>query len=220
MRILLIEDHPIVRAACRRLLESRDGLQTWEAHNGADGLKLCQENFPDIIILDLQLPDFKGLDMLRRLLTEFPQAKVLIFTMYEDAAIASEAMKAGAMGYITKGDNPDTLIEALDSLSKGVSYLGPAIAQKFALSNLSSGENKVGRLTPRELEIFSLIGEGLSLDAIAVHLGISYKTVANRSGLIKEKLGLQTTVALVKTAVEWRQRKGLFSDSVARPGLA
>lgn len=200
-----------MRAACRRLLALRDDCQVSEACNGGEGLDECRQSWPDIIILDLQLPDVRGLEALQALLAELPDARILVFSMYEDATIVAQALAAGAMGYGAKSEDPEALLAAIESIGGGSSYLGPAIAQKLALGNLQRGRDAPGRLSPRELEIFTLLGEGLSFEQIAGRLGITYKTVANRSTLIKEKLNLRTTVALVKAAVERRERVGVSS---------
>lgn len=208
-RILLIEDHPIVRAGCRRLLQSRDGVEVIEASSGADGLRLNREQRPYLVILDLNLPDANGLDVLRRLLHETPEVKVLVFSMYEDPAFVAHALEAGAVGYVTKNDDPDTLLEAVDKAGQGAIHLGRTVAQKLALMNLRPPADPLRGLSPREQQVLDLLGDGLSLSEIAGRLDISYRTVANLSSQLKNKLGVSGTSALVKLAVEQR-RQGVF----------
>jgi two-component system invasion response regulator UvrY len=203
--ILLIEDHPIVRAGCRRLLQSRNGIEIIEADCGAEGLRLNRERSPDLVILDLNLPDTNGLDVLRQLLRETPAVKVLVFSMYEDPAFVANALEAGAVGYVTKNDDPDTLLEAVDKAWQGSVHLGHTVAQKLALMNLRSPNSSLRNLSPREIQVLDLLGDGRSLSEIAGRLDISYRTVANISSQLKNKLGIGTTSGLVKLAVEQRR---------------
>lgn len=211
--ILLIEDHPIVRAGCRRLLQSRNGVEIIEADCGAEGLRLNRERRPDLIILDLNLPDTNGLDVLRQVLRETPAVKVLVFSMYEDPAFVAHALEAGAVGYVTKNDDPDTLLEAIDKAWQGSVHLGHTVAQKLALMNLRSPNSSLRNLSPREIQVLDLLGDGRSLSEIAGRLDISYRTVANISSQLKNKLGVGTTSALVKLAVEHR-RLGLLRSGL------
>lgn len=203
--ILLIDDHPIVRAGCRRLLQSRNGVEIIEADCGAEGLRLNQERRPDLIILDLNLPDTNGLDVLSQLLRDTPAVKVLVFSMYEDPAFVAHALEAGAIGYVTKNDDPDTLLEAIDKAWQGSVHLGHTVAQKLALMNLRSPGSSLRNLSPREIQVLELLGDGRSLSEIAARLDISYRTVANISSQLKNKLGIGTTSGLVKLAVEQRR---------------
>lgn len=211
--ILLIEDHPIVRAGCRRLLQSRDGIEIIEADCGAEGLRLNRERRPDLIILDLNLPDATGLDLLRQVRRETPAVKVLVFSMYEDPAFVANALEAGAVGYITKNDDPDTLLEAIDRAWQGSVHLGRTVAQKLALMNLRSPGSALRNLSPRETQVLELLGDGRSLSEIAARLDISYRTAANVSSQLKSKLGVASTSGLVKLAVE-QQRLGLLRSGV------
>lgn len=209
--ILLIEDHPIVRAGCRRVLQSRAGIMLIEANCAAEGLRLNREQRPDLIVLDLNLPDANGLDLLRQLRGETPSAKVLVFSMYEDPTFVAHALEAGATGYVAKNDDPDMLLEAIDSVAQGRTYLGHTVAQGLALMNLRGSGGVLASLSPREREVLELLGEGRSLSEISARLEISYRTVANISSQLKHKLGVATASALVKLAVEHR-RAGVLTS--------
>lgn len=208
-RVLLIEDHPIVRAGCRRLLQTRPGLELAEAASAAEGLRLHADLLPDLVILDLNLPDANGLDVLRQLRAARPDARVLVFSMYEDPAFAAHAIEGGALGYVTKSDDPDTLLEAVDKALRGEVHLAHGVAQKLALLHLRRPDDKLHSLSRREREVLDLLGEGHSLAEIAARLAISYRTAANVSSQLKGKLGAATTSALVRIAVEQRQAKAL-----------
>jgi len=187
---LLIEDHPIVRAGCRRVLQGREGLDVIEASTAAEGARLHRERRPDLVILDLSLPDANGLDLLRELRAENATTRILVFSMYEDAAFVARALEAGAAGYVTKNDDPDTLLDAVDKALQGGIHLGHALAQKLAL---------------RQLQVLDLLGAGCNLSEIAARLAISYRTVANVSSQLKGKLGVASASALIKLAVEQRR---------------
>ena len=212
--VLLIEDHPIVRAGCRRVLESREAIEVIEARCAAEGSQLNRERRPDVIILDLNLPDASGLELLRELLRETPGAKVLVFSMYEEPAFVARALDAGAVGYVAKNDDPDMLLEAIDRAAQGQIYLGHTVAQKLALMNLQAGGGgALSSLTPRERQVLELLGEGRSLSEIAARLEIGYRTVANISSQLKQKLGVATATGLVKLAVEHR-RAGILTSGL------
>jgi DNA-binding NarL/FixJ family response regulator len=200
--ILLIEDHPVVREGCRRLLEGRGGFAILEAQTGAEGLRLSAERAPAVIVLDLNLPDAGGLDMIGRLLGHSAAARILIFSMYEDPIFAARALEAGARGYVSKNDDPEAFVEAVETIARGGTYLSHAVAQKIALMSLKGSDNPMRGLTRRELDLLHLLGKGKSLGEIAGQLGISYRTAANIASNIKGKLNLSTTAELVKLAVD------------------
>jgi two-component system, NarL family, invasion response regulator UvrY len=117
MRILLIEDHPIVRMACRQLLRGREGTEVIEVATSAMGLSEARRNVPDIVVLDVRLPDGNGLDLLVVLLSEQPDLKIIVFSMYEDPVFARRALENGVRGYLTKIDDPDALLQAIGTVS-------------------------------------------------------------------------------------------------------
>jgi two-component system invasion response regulator UvrY len=200
--ILLIEDHPVVREGCRRLLEGRGGFAILEAQTGTEGLRLAAERAPAVIVLDLNLPDAGGLDMIGRLLGHNAAARILIFSMYEDPIFAARALEAGARGYVSKNDDPEAFVEAVETIARDGTYLSHAVAQKIALMSLKGSDNPMRGLTRRELDLLHLLGKGKSLGEIAGQLGISYRTAANIASNIKGKLNLSTTAELVKLAVD------------------
>lgn len=184
------------------MLQSRAETETIEASTGAEGLTLCKMADPDIIILDLNLPDMSGFMLLQRILEERPGAVVVVFSMYEDPTFVTRALEAGARGYITKSDSPDALIEAIDKVIKNEIYLGVAVAQKLALMNVHGAGGRLRSLSPRELEVMKLLGQGKSVTEIAGHLNASYRTAANLVSQLKAKLDVSSTAALIKLALE------------------
>jgi two-component system, NarL family, invasion response regulator UvrY len=214
MRILVVEDHPIVRAGVRRLLQGADGTEIFEAANAADGLRLTGELRPQVIILDLRLPDTDGLELLSPLMACDPAPKIIVFSMYEDPAFAARALEAGAKGYVTKNDDPDVLVQAVETVSNDGVFLTTSIAEKLGLLTAKIRDDLLRDLSSRERELINLIGEGKTLAEIAKQLAISYRTSASIAAQIKNKFNLNNTAALIKWAVEhqrldpFRQRKG------------
>lgn len=202
MRILLIEDHPIVREGCRRLLQGVSGTEVREAVNAVDGLRLSHEFSPEIILLDLRLPDGNGLNLLDSLMSCDPVPKIIVFSMYEDPAFAARALEVGAKGYITKNDDPDVLLQAIDKVRDGGVFLTASMAEKLALMTTNAGSDPLRDLSSREREVLDLLGQGMTLAEIADQLKVSYRTSAGIAAQIRSKLNVNSTAALIKWAVE------------------
>lgn len=206
--ILLVDDHPVVRAGCQSLLAEAGLSRVVEAADVAVALALWRSERPDVVILDLNLPggavgrDGGGMEVLRVMRAENPAVPVLIFSMHEDPAIAARALKAGARGYVTKNDAPETLVTAVRCVLAGRVHLDHALARELALMALAPSDDPLAVLTQREREILALVGRGLTAAAIAEALGISQKTVANACTQIKDKLGADSTRALIRIAID------------------
>jgi two-component system invasion response regulator UvrY len=199
--ILVVDDHPIVRAGCRQLIQQIPNTKVIEAETGEEGYRLFQENYPDMVLLDITLPGIGGLEVLRKMRANRENAKVLMFSMHEDPVFASRAMQAGAKGYITKNNAADYLVEAVEKVLAGKTYLSPDTAQQLAMLNIGAGTSVLSDLSRRELEILRLLGEGKSMTEISNLLGISYKTVANNLTQIKSKLDINKTAELMRFAI-------------------
>jgi DNA-binding NarL/FixJ family response regulator len=198
VRILIVDDHAIVRHGLARLLASDGDHQISQAASGREALDLVRTVYPDLIILDLNLPGMGGLELLRRLV-QSGAGKILILTMHAEALYARRALDAGAAGYVTKNATPDELMIAIRRVAGGGRYVEADIAQALALG---PGAETLDALSPRELEIMRLLVQGSSLAEIAAALGIGYKTVANTLSLIKSKLGVARTADLVRLAID------------------
>jgi two-component system, NarL family, invasion response regulator UvrY len=210
MRILLIEDHPIVRAACRSMLQANAEVEVREAATAADGVRLSREFGPDIIILDLRLPDGNGTTLLETLRADAPERKIIVFSMYDDPAFAGRALEAGARGYITKNDDPDVLLQAIECVGRGNVFLTASMAERLALINAGGGTDPVQNLSAREREVLGFLGEGKTLIEIADQLNVSYRTSASITAQIKAKLNIASTAALIKWAADHqRLRSGI-----------
>lgn len=203
--ILIVDDHRIVIAGCRRLLtESVAGYAVSDATNAEEALAAYAALRPDMVVLDLALPGTGGLEVLRRLLEMDPACRALVFSMYDDPIFVARALQAGAKGYLTKNDAPEELIVAVEAVLDGRIYLSHAMARELAVLNHAPGKRLRQELTPREREVLRRLGQGLALGDIADQLGISYKTVANTCTQMKEKLALNNTRELIRYAVEQR----------------
>jgi two-component system invasion response regulator UvrY len=201
IRVMLVDDHAVVRAGFRRLLEQQLNCQVVaEAADAERAYKLFVEHKPDVVVLDLSMPGLSGMETIRRIIAREPAARILVFSMHEDAAVAERAIQLGARGYVTKSSAPEILAAAVAEVAAGKLALSPDITQSLALLKLNGAENPLNALSAREFEIFRLLAGGYSVVAIAGLLSLSGKTVANYHSLIKQKLGIASDVELVLLA--------------------
>ena len=201
MKLLLVDDHAVVRAGLQRLLAASAGTTVLEAANGRDALALIRSERPDLVVLDMNLPGLGGLELLRRLLQEQPGLRVLVLTMHDDLVYADGVLQAGASGFVTKNTSAEELLAAIQRVSEGGRYIEHEIAQALALRSVAAG-NAPPTLSEREHEILRLLANGYSLGEIAEAIGVSYKTIANACSQIKTRLGVERTTELVRMAVE------------------
>jgi two-component system, NarL family, invasion response regulator UvrY len=205
MKLLLVDDHAIVRAGLKRLLAIIPGVELREAANGRDALTLFREEKPDVVLLDINLPGIGGLELLRRLVLENRDARVLVFSMHSEVIYARQCLQAGALGYVSKGAPPDEIIEAVRQVAKGNRYIERQIAQELALRVVEGGPAATTTepdLTARDIELLRLLSQGRSLTEMANEIGVSYKTVANTISLMKSKLGVSRTADLMRIAIK------------------
>jgi two-component system, NarL family, invasion response regulator UvrY len=202
IKILIVDDHAIVREGYRSLLEKQPGMRVvGEASNGAIAYTRFQETAPDVVIMDLSMPEQGGLEAIVRICQRDPAARILVFSMHENPAFAVQATRAGAKGYITKGSEPETLIRAVHDVYRGKHVLSPDIAQALALTKLGGEGEVLAKLTVREFEILRMLVEARSTEDIAQELRISPKTVSNSHYHIKKKLGAASDIELVRIAL-------------------
>ncbi len=209
LRVLLVDDHAVVREGYRRLLErSRDICVVGEAATAAEAYQVfCQVN-PDVVVMDISLPDVSGIEGMRRLLLREPGARILAFSIHDEAIFPSRAFKAGAAGYVTKASAPEVLVDAVRTVARGERFLSPDIAYTLALQGVSGRNTALDALSTREFEIVRLLATGHSVKTIAEKLCLNHKTVANHQSNIRQKLGAQTPVQLIQIATE----NGLLAD--------
>lgn len=201
INVLLVDDHPVVREGYRRLLEISGRIQVVAQAATADEAVLEFGRIrPHVAVVDIALPGVSGIEATRRILVDSADARILIFSMYEDAVFARRALAAGASGYVTKSSAPRVLVEAVEALAAGRRYLSPDVAQTLALH--PHGEDAaIHGLSARELEILQLLLQGYTPTDIARQLGLNQKTVSNHQSTIKQKLGAETAAQLLHAAM-------------------
>lgn len=208
--IMLVDDHAIVREGYRSVLQKQSGLRVVaEAADGAEAYRLFKETEPDLVIMDLSMPGIGGVEAIRRLRQWDRGARVLVFTMHQNAAFAVQAIRAGASGYVTKMSPPEALVRAVFDVLDGRIALSPDIDHELALSRLSDETVAADVLTAREFEVLRLLLAERTTAEIAELLHISPKTVANLHYLIKSKLGVGSDIELVRLAL----RQGILSQT-------
>lgn len=201
--ILLVDDHAVVREGYRRLLERRPDLRVEaEAGSAEEALQRLRERSFDVIVLDLSLPGMSGIELTGRILQRQPQARILAFSMHRDPLFAAQALRAGALGYVTKSSSPDVLIQAVYRIAAGEKVLSPDIAPDIALTLLQGDKNPVEQLSAREFEILRLLLDGLDAERIGAILNLSPKTVQNGHYQIKAKLGVKSDIELTRLAMK------------------
>ena len=201
--IVLVDDHAVVRAGVRRLLEQEPLFEViGEAESGEKAYQILAELKPDVMVMDLSMPGMGGLEAIRRILMRYEKAKILVLSMHEDLSFANQALKLGAKGYLTKNTLADDLVKSIETVMQGDVFLSDEIAKKMAMQSISGNQDPVHELSAREFEIFRLLAEGLDIDAIASTLNISSKTVSNYQTMIKQKLNINTPIELIRYAIK------------------
>ena len=203
--VLIVDDHPIVLQGCRRVLEDAGMEPVLTASDLTAGYRLYRRYQPDAVIVDLavQGKGLGGLDLIRRIRTHNPRAHILVLSMHNDAMIVARSLEAGASGYVLKDTSSEQLVKAVQQVSNGVPYLDSELAMKVALVRSGGAQgNPLSDLTPRELQVLALLADGKPDDRIASELNVSYKTVANVSSQLKQKLQAGNLPELVSQAVK------------------
>ena len=206
MRVLIVDDHPIVASGCRALLAGQDdmpgGIVISEAADAESGERAFTADHPDVCVIDINLPTVSGFELARRILSRDASARIIMFSMNDDPIFAARAIEAGAKGYVSKSGDPNELVEAIRQVGKGGTYLPTAMARSIAFAGPAFAQNPLSRLSAKEMEILRLLSAGKSLSEIAWLVHSSYKTVANTSSIMRQKLGVRTSAELVRLAIE------------------
>lgn len=200
---LVIDDHPITHLGASRLLRDLGYDPVGQAMTAEDALsQIAVDPRPDLIVLDISLPGANGLDLVAPLLAAAPGARILVFSMNDQTGFAARALQAGARGFLSKNAPPDDFREAVRTLEAGAFYLSPRHAMALATLRAGAAADPLAALSDRERRVLGLIGRGLSLQAIANELDVSYKTAANTSSALKRKLGVDGINGLMKFALD------------------
>ena len=209
IKILLADDHEIVRSGLASMLNSYDDFEVIkEIPNGEKAYQAYTELLPDVLITDMSMPGIGGLEALRRICAKFRNARIIVFSMHENASLAMQAMSAGAKGYVTKSGDSQDLVDAIRQVISGKNYLSAEMAQKIAMQSVSGSDDPTQRLSTREFEVFRLLAEGLTIPQVASQLNLEAKTIANYQTMLKHKLGFNSSAEMVRLAIKY----GVVSD--------
>ncbi len=215
LRVLLVENHAILRQGLKRLLEDEGIAVVGEAEDGRTGIDLANKLNPDLIVMDISLPKLEGIEATRQITKNHPGIKIVMLTIHSEERYVYKALAAGAKGYLLKETASEALIEAIKKVMRGKIFLSPSLPADL-LDNyhkmIKSGKNidEFSRLTNREIEILQLIAEGNTSKEIAENLYISVKTVENHRANIKNRIDIHDTAGLVRYAI----RIGLIESDI------
>jgi DNA-binding NarL/FixJ family response regulator len=205
IRVVLADDHTLVRAGFRALLQNLAGIQVVaEADNGRDALRLVQTHQPDVVLMDIAMPELNGLEAAARLAEELPQVRVIILSMHANEEYVWQALHAGAAGYLLKDSGPAELEIAVRAVARGETYLSPPVSKQVVsdyVRRVAGEPGTLARLTPRQREILQLIAEGHTTKEIARMLNVSVKTVETHRAQLMERLDIHEIAGLVRYAI-------------------
>jgi DNA-binding NarL/FixJ family response regulator len=224
-RILLVDDHPLVREAITTLIEGHPGLiVAGEASSATEAMRLLEGTKPDLILLDITLPGANGIEVIKDVCARHPGTRILVLSMHDEASYAERALRAGARGYIMKHQPGAVVMDAIQRVLSGELYVSPAMTSLLLTQMVSGHTGKdqrsgVERLSDRELGVFADIGNGFSSAEIAAKLHLSIKTVQTYRQHIKDKLGLRHSGDIVRCATEWVLNEATGNRAKDVPGL-
>jgi DNA-binding NarL/FixJ family response regulator len=212
IKVILVDDHSLVRAGIRSLIQNISGVEVIaEANNGRDAIRLIDELIPDLVLLDIAMPELNGLEVISRISKDNTETKIIILSMHTNEEYVVQALKAGAAGYLLKDSAPNELEIAVNAVMKGETYLSPAISKHVVdnylrrISDVSAekerGPDIFKQLTSRQREILQLIAEGNSTKEIANKLNVSIKTVETHRMQLMDRIGIHDVAGLVRYAI-------------------
>ena len=207
IRILLVDDHALVRQGFKMILGAQADMEiVGEAGNGREAIELAEQLRPDIVVMDVAMPELNGIEATRRMMTSLPHTRVVALSMHKDSVYVRETLRAGARGYLLKDSPAGDLVTAVRSVASGESYLSPGVSNAVLDDYRRHVTNPIDLLTTREREVLQMLAEGKTNKEIAVVLNLSVYTVDAHRGRIMEKLNLHSINELVRFAV----RNGLI----------
>lgn len=205
IQVLLADDHKLVRAGIRSLLARLPDVEVIaEASDGREAIRLVEKNEPQIVLMDLAMPELNGLEATQHLTRTFPKVRVIILSIYADEEHVYQALCAGAAGYLLKGAATEELELAIRSVARGETYLSPPVSKPVIMEYIrrtNAGRNSRERLSPRQTQILKLIAEGKTTKQVALELAISVKTVETHRSALMMRVGVRDVAGLVRYAV-------------------
>lgn len=211
-KILIVDDHPLVRAGLVLRISSEPDLEVCgQAASEEEGLALVNTSEPELVLIDISLRSGNGIELIKQIKSKHPKVKMLVISGFDESLYAERALRAGASGYLNKQQSDENVMQAIRTVLDGQRYVSPAIANRLigqALGNSDESQSTVDRLSDRELEIFRLIGQGLTSSSIANRLFLSTHTIDTHRENIKRKLGLANGSELTRAAVQWVLENG------------
>ncbi len=208
IRVLVVDDHAIVRKGVRMVVEREADMEVvGEAKTGKEAVDAVRRDKPEVVVMDVSMPDMNGIEATRKIVEELGVVKVLCLSMHRDGVYVREILKAGARGYLVKDSEEDDLVKAIRAVSRGEAYLSPAVSDAVLQDYRRHVSNPVDLLTSREREVLTMIAEGKTNKEIAAELNLSVYTVESHRGSVMEKLNLHNTGDIVRFAL----RNGLMS---------
>jgi DNA-binding NarL/FixJ family response regulator len=208
-RIFVVDDHPLIREGLAAQIANQPDLTLCgEAEDVADAIARVMDAEPDLVIVDISLKNGNGIDLVKRLKAKDPTLVILVWSMHPENLYAERALRAGARGYVNKGRSASQIMQAVQTVLDGRTYVSPEMSEKLLGRVVGGGQKEleassVEALTDRELETFELLGQGMTTQQIASKMHVSRKTVETYRARIKEKLGLTNAVELIQHAVQW-----------------
>lgn len=210
IKVLLVDDHELVRTGIRRLLSDVPGIDVYaEATSGEEAISAVRQDRPDVVLMDISMPGMGGLEATRRLTQSDPELKVIILTVHTDDPFPGQLLKAGAMGYLSKGGSIEEMIESIKTVHQGKRYISPAVAQSLALSLLPGTESPFQKLSQRELQVMMMLIQGDKMSNIAEKLCLSPKTISTYRYRLYDKLGVNNEAELTKLAMHHGMLEGV-----------
>ena len=211
IRVLILDDHPTVRMGITKLLENKhDIVVCGEASTAQEALKIIEKESPHLVLVDIGLDeDMSGLEFIKAVSRRYPEIRLLVHSMYDEAVYADRAIRAGARGYIQKNEAPASIVDGIKNVMKGDLVLHEKVKDRIIFSLMQGGrtsnenEDELGTLTNRELEIFQLFGRGKNIKEISAALNLSQNTIETHRRNIREKLNLESNNHLIRLAVQW-----------------
>ena len=201
MKLLVVEDHPIVISGCRALFSGDDDVTMIEVRTVLEAREAMRDHAPDVTVVDINLPDGSGLELTREFMKQYPDARVIVFSMSDTPMIAVQAIECGAKSYVSKNGNPFDLRDAVFAVGRGEPWISDDLIQEIALLRVRAPGTSA-LLSDREHQVLRMLTRGRSLAEIADEISVSYKTIASDCAMLRSKLHARTSSEMIRIAVE------------------